>query len=105
MADLIQGRNFESNEDEERRDMAKKLSVDEMAVHAERAATKACPRDWRNDPAWLRALLRRTWERLGGDLSTVFDMEADEQRAEVDALNAQVLFVLTEPGDFGEAGQ
>lgn len=54
------------------------------------------PRDWANDPAWLRDLLHRTWEALGDDMDSVFRIGEEDglTRAEFDLLMGQVLHVI-----------
>lgn len=58
------------------------------------------PRDWANDPAWLRDLLRRTWEGLedGDVLCAAFHLgeRGCMTHAEFDRLTGQVAFVLGE---------
>lgn len=54
------------------------------------------PRDWRNDPAWLRDLLERTYNLLPDDISEVVEAGGGSAR-EVDTLLAQVRFVLRNP--------
>lgn len=56
------------------------------------------PRDWANDPVWLRDLLRRTWDALGDDMDTVFRIgdEAGLTHDEFDLLSGQVGYVLSE---------
>lgn len=60
------------------------------------------PRDWANDPAWLRDL-RRTWENLGDGDDLVCAFRLDEPgcmtSAEFDRLGGQVAFVLGEYDD------
>lgn len=57
------------------------------------------PRDWANDPAWLRDLLRRTWEALGDDMDYVFRIGEHQAggltHREFDLLSGQVLYVLS----------
>lgn len=60
------------------------------------------PRDWRNDPAWLRDLLQRTWDAIGDRVDSVFPLETEEERDAYDLLHGHVLFVLTPPGGFAE---
>lgn len=54
------------------------------------------PRDWANDPAWLRDLLLRTWEALGDDMDFVFRIGDEDglTHEEFDLLSGQVGYVL-----------
>lgn len=78
--------------------MARKKTTKERKAQRKRAEVRAqlakdnarVPRVWADDPAWLRYLLRRTWEALPDDLDGVLDGTADE----VDLLCGQVLHVL-----------
>lgn len=61
------------------------------------------PRDWRNDPVWLRDLLRRLCEELPDDLpgGLAGPIEAGEAAEEeyaerIDLLMNQIRFVLEE---------
>jgi hypothetical protein len=78
--------------------MSKKKTTKKKQSQVEKDNARV-PRDWENDPAWLRDLLRRTWQELPDDLSLVFDMDDDETRERVELLSGQVGYVLAEPDD------
>jgi len=54
------------------------------------------PRDWSNDPAWLRDLLKRTWEAIGDDVDIALRIGQTDgiTHREFDLLMGQVAYVL-----------